>query len=184
MGLSFKVSAFSFFQTNSRGAEVLYKHVLDMIGEEGELAYDLYCGTGTISQVIAPKFKKVIGIDIIDDAIMAAKENAELNHISNCDFFCGDVGKTLAKLQVLQSMGEPKADLVIVDPPRDGLSPKAIPLITSLSPKRLIYVACKPKSLARDLPLLASSGYVPTDIKAVDMFPRTPHVECICLLEN
>jgi len=177
--LTFNVSAFSFFQTNSSGAEVLYNQVLEMTGD-GELAYDLFCGTGTIAQVIAPMFSKVIGIDIVEEAITAAIKNAGQNNINNCEFYPGDVERILRT--VLPQY--PSPDLIIVDPPRNGLTPKSIPLITSLSPKRLIYVACKPTSLARDIPLLSTHGYTPTAIKAVDMFPRTPHIECICLFEK
>ena len=180
MNLRFNVSAFSFFQTNSAGAETLYKYILEM-AEGGDLAYDLYCGTGTIAQVIAPKFGRVIGIDIVEDAITAAIENTKLNQINNCEFYPGDVAQVLRNLNP-QTTSTP--DVIILDPPRNGLNPKSIHLIASLSPKKIIYVACKPQSLARDIPLLADCGYAPAAMKAVDMFPRTPHMECICLMDR
>jgi 23S rRNA (uracil-5-)-methyltransferase RumA len=173
-GLKFKVSAFSFFQTNVAGAEELYKIVRDFATTTpANLAYDLYCGTGTISQIISPLFKKVVGIELIEDAITAARENAELNGIKNCEFFAGDVGAIL---------GAGNPDVVIVDPPRDGLHPKTLPQIAKLNAPKLIYVACKPKSLARDIEIFAESDYIPAQIVSIDMFPRTPHVECVCLM--
>jgi len=173
-GLKFKVSAFSFFQTNVAGAEELYSIVRDFATTTpANLAYDLYCGTGTISQIISPQFKKVLGIELIQDAIKAARENAELNNINNCEFYAGDVGAVL---------GEASPDVVIVDPPRDGLHPKTLPQIAKLNAPKLIYVACKPKSLARDIAILAESDYIPDKIVSIDMFPRTPHVECVCLM--
>ena len=175
-GLKFKVSAFSFFQTNVAGAEELYSIVRDFATTTpANLAYDLYCGTGTISQIISPLFKKVVGIELIEDAIKAAKENAELNNISNCEFYAGDVGAVLGTANA-------NVDLVIVDPPRDGLHPKVLPQIAQLNASKLIYVACKPTSLARDITILGKSDYIPDKIVSVDMFPRTPHVECVCLM--
>ena len=173
-GLTFKVSAFAFFQTNSAGAGVLYELVKEYAGA-GDAAYDLYCGIGTIAQIISPLFKNVMGIEIVEDAILAAKQNAEKNGITNCEFHAGDV---MAVLNAVENMSP---EVVIVDPPRDGLHPKALPQIAALNAPKLVYVACKPKSLARDLVLLESLGYKPVKINAVDMFPRTPHVECVCL---
>jgi len=179
-GLKFKVSAFSFFQTNSAGAEKLYGLVRDYAAPqagENALAYDLYCGTGTIAQILSPAFAKVLGIELVEDAIKAAKENAALNGIGNCDFYAGDVMEI-----VRQHPATP--DVVVVDPPRDGLHPKALPHIVALNAPRLVYVACKPASLARDLRLLAAAGYVVEKIEGMDMFPRTPHVEAIALLRR
>jgi len=182
-GLDFIVSAFSFFQTNSAGAEVLYGVVKDMAAQATtatSLAYDLYCGTGTIAQVLSPSFDKVLGIELNPSAIKAAGENARLNNITNCEFLAGDV------LEVLQSanIGLTNPDIVVVDPPRNGLHPKALSKLIALSPPNLIYVACKPESLARDMTALVEAGYKPTRIVAVDMFPRTPHVEAIALLRR
>ncbi|MCL2839336.1 MAG: 23S rRNA (uracil(1939)-C(5))-methyltransferase RlmD [Defluviitaleaceae bacterium] len=178
-GLRFKVAAHAFFQTNSAGAEVLYDVVKDYVGTDGKVAYDLYCGTGTITQVLSPLFKKVIGIELVEDAIHSAKDNAKLNNITNCEFYAGDVMDVLKNLPALD-----KPDVVVVDPPRDGLHPKALPQISALAAPELIYVACKPKSLARDLILLTEAGYTLIKIDAVDMFPRTPHVEAVALLRQ
>jgi len=178
LGLKFKVSAFSFFQTNSAGAEVLYGLVRNYAAEnKGRLAYDLYCGTGTIAQILSPSFDKVLGIELVEDAIKAAKDNAMLNGITNCDFYAGDV------LDVIKSH-QAVPDVVVVDPPRDGLHPKALPHIIALNAPLLVYVACKPKSLARDLGLLVDAGYRVEKIEGMDMFPRTPHVEAIALLRR
>jgi len=180
-GLKFKVSAFSFFQTNSAGAEYLYGIVCDhALGERykgGHIAYDLYCGTGTIAQIISSHFDKVLGIELVEDAIKAAKDNAALNGITNCSFYAGDV------LNVIQSHYA-TPDVVVVVPPRDGLHPKALPHILALNAPTLIYVACKPKSLTRDLALLTAAGYKVETIEGMDMFPRTPHMEAIALLRR
>ena len=199
-GLSFKVSMFSFFQTNSRGAEVLYDVVRKFAGAlpksaasearalsrphelfekssaKTDIGLDLYCGTGTIAQIVSPSFKKVIGVEIIEDAILAARENAELNNIQNCEFHACDVAEILNSTE--------GADVIIVDPPRNGLHPKALEKLAALPAERLIYVACKPKSFARDLPTLLAAGYTLQKIEAVDMFPRTPHVEAVALLRR
>jgi len=180
LGLKFKVSAFSFFQTNSAGAEKLYSIVRSYAAPDNQLknlAYDLYCGTGTIAQILSPNFKKVLGIELIEDAIKAAKDNANLNNIINCDFYAGDV------LDVIKDH-QNTPDVVVIDPPRDGLHPKALPYIIALNAPRLVYVACKPKSLARDLVLLTEAGYIVDKIEGMDMFPRTPHVEAVALLHR
>jgi 23S rRNA (uracil-5-)-methyltransferase RumA len=174
-GLTFQVSAFSFFQTNSADAEKLYE-IIRELANGGGLAYDLYCGTGTIAQIIAPLFNKVIGMELIPEAIAAAQTNARLNHITNCEFLTHDI------TNVHFSADKSPPACIIVDPPRDGLSPKALAKIAALSPERFIYVACKPASLARDLPLLIQSGLTPACIIGADLFPRTPHVEAIALL--
>jgi len=178
-GLDFTVSAFSFFQTNSAGAQVLYGIVNEMATQAAStprLAYDLYCGTGTIAQILSPSFEKVIGIELNPSAIKAAQENGRLNNISNCEFFAGDV------LEVLSRLKPQAPDVVVVDPPRNGLHPKALAKLITLSPPSLVYVACKPESLARDMAALVEAGYRPIRIIGVDMFPRTPHVEAIALI--
>lgn len=176
LGLKFKISAFSFFQTNSLGAEKLYSIVRDFAGTgKDKIIFDLYSGTGTIAQIMAPVAKKVIGIEIVEEAVDAARENAKLNGLDNCEFIAGDVLKKVDEL-------EDKPDLIILDPPRDGIHPKAIGKIIGFNAPHLIYVSCKPTSLARDLKIFVESGYEVKEVKCMDMFPHTPHVECVSTL--
>lgn len=178
LGLKFKISAFSFFQTNTLGAEKLYSIVRDFAGDKkNKLIYDLYCGTGTIAQIMATVANKVIGIEIVDEAVEAAKENARLNNLDNCMFIAGDVMEKVSELKE-------KPDLIILDPPRDGIHPKAIHKILDFEPEEFIYVSCKPTSLARDLPIFVERGYKVTKVKCMDMFPHTGHVEVIVKIEN
>ncbi|EOD01172.1 23S rRNA (uracil(1939)-C(5))-methyltransferase RlmD [Caldisalinibacter kiritimatiensis] len=178
LGLKFKISAFSFFQTNSLGAEKLYSVVRDFAGTtKDKVIFDLYCGTGTIAQIMAPVAKKVIGIEIVEEAVEAAKENAKLNGLDNCDFIAGDVMEKVKELK-------DKPDLIILDPPRDGIHPKAINKIIDFDPPTFVYVSCKPTSLARDLPVFVERGYEVTKVKCVDMFPHTPHVETVVLIKR
>ena len=176
LGFDFEVSINAFFQTNSSGAEVLYGTVCDFAKDSdfNKLAMDLYCGTGTIARIVSPFFEKVVGIEQTPEAIESAKRLA----IKNCEFHAGDVVK------IMQSEVFENPDIVILDPPRDGISPKLVPKLACLRPKKIIYVSCKPKSLVRDIPFLKEHGYVPTKIKAIDMFPRTPHLETVVLLER
>lgn len=176
LNLDFKVSAFSFFQTNSKGAEKLYSIVREFAGDsENKIVFDLYCGTGTIGQLMAEKSKKVIGIEIVEEAVNAANENAVLNGITNCSFIAGDVLKKVEEL-------EENPDIIIVDPPRDGIHPKAIGKIIGFGAQEIVYVSCKPTSLVRDLKIFQENGYVVKKVKCMDMFPRTAHVETIVLL--
>lgn len=178
LGLCFKITPFSFFQTNSLGAEVLYETVRELVGEfkiEKPIIYDLYCGTGTISQLMAPIALKVIGVDIVAEAIAAARESAVANSLHNCEFIGGDV------LKVLDEIAE-KPDFIILDPPRDGLHPKALKKIIAYQIPRLLYISCKPTSLARDLKEFFASGYYVSRAVAVDLFPATGNVEVVCLL--
>lgn len=181
LGLRFKISAFSFFQTNSLGAEVLYETAreyigkLDVDGKPSQVVYDLYSGTGTIAQMIAPVAKKVIGVEIIEEAVEAAKVNASLNGLDNCDFIAGDV------LKVLDTIEE-RPDYIILDPPRDGIHPKALEKIINYGVDKMVYISCKPTSLARDLEVLTERGYKVERAGCVDMFPGTVHVETVCLL--
>ena len=176
LGLDFFVAINAFFQTNSSAAEVLYSTVRELARKSSpnKLALDLHCGTGTITRFMSPFFEKVVGIDIIPEAIDSARRLAG----PNCEFYTGDV----LKLMQLKTFESPC--VVILDPPRDGLNPKLIPQLKNTGPKNIIYVACKPKSLARDILLLRELGFVPTKITAVDMFPRTPHVEVVALLQQ
>ena len=178
LGLIFKITTFSFFQTNSLGAEVLYKTARDFIGDtKDKTVFDLYSGTGTIAQVLAPVAKKVIGVEIIPEAVDAARENAALNCLDNCEFIAGDV------LKVLDSI-EDKPDLIVLDPPREGINPKALQKIIAYGVDRIVYISCKPTSLANDLVALQEGGYKVEMVKCVDMFPQTPHVETVCLLSK
>ena len=178
LGLKFKISAFSFFQTNSRGAEKLYSVVREFAGDtSGKVVFDLYCGTGTIGQIMSEGSKKVIGIEIVEEAVKAANDNAVLNGIENCTFIAGDVLKKVEEL-------EDKPDLIIVDPPRDGINPKAVLKIINFGAKEIVYVSCKPTSLARDLQIFEVNGYKVKKVKCVDMFPKTVHVETVVLLSK
>ncbi len=178
LGLKFKISPFSFFQTNSLGAEVLYETARDYIGEtKDQVIFDLYSGTGTIAQMLAPVAKKVVGVEIVEEAVEAAKENAELNGLTNCEFIAGDVLKVLDDL-------EEKPDFIVLDPPRDGIHPKALPKIIGYGVEKMVYISCKPTSLARDLEILKEAGYQVEKAGCVDMFPGTVHVETVALLSR
>ena len=153
LGLRFKISPFSFFQTNSLGAEVLYSTAREYIGEtKDRVIFDLYSGTGTIAQILAPVAVKVVGVEIVEEAVEAARVNAQLNGLSNCSFIAGDVLKVVDELQE-------KPDLIVLDPPRDGIHPKALQKIIDFGVERIVYISCKPTSLARDLELLQGRGY-------------------------
>lgn len=178
LGLSFKISAFSFFQTNSEGAQHLYETVLELAGDiSNKTVFDLYCGTGTIAQLAAKTAKKVIGIELIEEAVSAAKANAELNGITNCRFIADNV------LTAVDTLTD-KPDIIIIDPPREGIHPKAIGKIIEFGAETVVYVSCKPSSLANDLPVFMASGYMPVKIKCHDMFPRTGNIETCCLLRK
>ncbi len=175
-GLKFKITPRSFFQTNTLGAEVLYDVVGDYAGSNSaKHIFDLYCGTGTITQLLAKNHDFVTGIEIVSDAVAAAKENAILNGVDNAQFICGDVMEEVSKLK-------DKPDVIILDPPRDGIHVKAIDKIIAFNPESFVYVSCKPTSLARDLPHFLEAGYELKRVCCVDMFPNTPHVETIALL--
>lgn len=176
LGLKFKITPFSFFQTNSLGAEVLYEIARDYMGStKDKVVFDLYSGTGTIAQILAPVAKKVVGVEIIEEAVKAAKENAKLNGLDNCTFWAGDV------LKVIDDLGE-VPDLIMLDPPRDGVHPKALEKIIGFGVDKMVYIACKPTSLARDLEMLQGRGYKVERIACVDLFPNTYHVETCALL--
>lgn len=213
LGLRFKVSLFSFFQTNSLGAELLYSTAREYIsgyisssnettgecvgslagnarkisGEtsreatcetaRGKIVYDLYSGTGTIAQLMAPVAKKVIGVEIVEEAVEAARKNAELNGLHNCEFIAGDV------LKVLDGIAE-KPDVVILDPPRDGVHPKALAKIIDYGVEHILYISCKASSLARDLEVFLARGYEAKRCVPIDQFPWTAGVEVVCLLEK
>ena len=200
LGLRFKISLFSFFQTNSLGAELLYSTAREYIsgyisptvkvaagtGETpsdetvagqvpGKVVYDLYSGTGTIAQLMAPVAKKVIGVEIVEEAVEAARKNAEVNGLHNCEFIAGDV------LKVLDGIAE-KPDVIILDPPRDGVHPKALAKIIDYGVEHILYISCKASSLARDLEVFLARGYEAERCVAIDQFPWTAGVEVVCLL--
>lgn len=183
LGLKFKISTFSFFQTNSLSAEVLYETAREYVGDLNEagvpdkIVYDLYSGTGTIAQLMAPVSRKVIGVEIVEEAVEAAKKNAELNGLHNCQFIAGDV------LKVLDTIEE-KPDMIILDPPRDGIHPKALNKIIQYGVNKLVYISCKPTSLVRDLEAFLENGYVVEKAVAVDQFPWTTGIETVVLLGN
>lgn len=178
LGLQFKVSTFSFFQPNSLAAEVLYSVVRDYIGDtKGQEVFDLYSGTGTIAQLAAAVAKEVIGVEIVEEAVEAAKENAERNGLTNCRFIAGDV------LKVLDELLE-KPDTIILDPPRDGIHPKALPKILAYGVENIVYISCKATSLARDLPAFLEAGYQLERACCVDQFCETVHVETVVGLQR
>lgn len=188
LGLRFKISTFSFFQTNTHSAEVLYETVREYVGdlyagadqgpgERDKIIFDLYSGTGTITQLMAPVAKKVIGVEIVEEAVEAARKSARENGLDNCEFIGGDV------LKVLDEVDE-KPDLIILDPPRDGIHPKALPKIISYGVERIVYISCKPTSLVRDLDTFLAGGYQVEKAVAVDQFPWTTGVETVCLLKR
>jgi len=180
-GLNFKISPFSFFQTNTSGAEKLYDVVSEYAGDiENKIIYDLYSGTGTIAQVMAKKAKKVYGIEILEEAVEKANENAELNNLKNCEFITGDV---LEKIDELKH-SHINPDVIILDPPRQGLHPKVIQKILRIQPERFVYVSCKPTSMRNDLPVFLENGYKVVKTRCVDMFPQTGHTETVVLLEK
>ncbi len=199
LGLRFKISQFSFFQTNSRGAEVLYQTAREYIMEyikpdaaaesaledsgslkeagRGKIVFDLYSGTGTIAQLMAPVAQKVIGVEIVEEAVEAARKNAELNGLHNCEFIAGDVLKVLDHI-------EEKPDVIILDPPRDGIHPKALKKIMQYFVQNILYISCKPTSLVRDLEVFLENGYALERVCCVDQFPWTANVETVCLLSR
>ena len=184
LGLKFRISTFSFFQTNTCGAEVLYETAREYVGSLGKeagkpdsIVYDLYSGTGTIAQLMAPVAKKVIGVEIVEEAVVAARENAKQNGLENCEFIAGDVLKVLDEI-------EEKPDFIILDPPRDGVHPKALSRIIGYGVEKLVYISCKPTSLARDLEIFIANGYEVQRCVPVDQFPWTTGIETVVLLSH
>ncbi len=183
LGLKFRISQFSFFQTNTYGAEVLYETAREYIGslstsgEKDKIVFDLYSGTGTIAQMMASVAGKVIGVEIVEEAVEAAKKNAKLNGLDNCEFIAGDVLKVIDEI-------EEKPDFIILDPPRDGIHPKALKKIIDYQVDRLVYISCKPTSLVRDLEVFLENGYEVVRVGAVDQFPFTANIETVCLLSK
>ena len=178
LGMEFKITPFSFFQPNSRAAEVLYSTVRDYLGDmKGKTLYDLFSGTGTIGQILSPVAEKVIGVEIVEEAVEAANENAKHNGITNCEFLAGDVFKVLDEI-------EEKPDVIVLDPPRDGIHPKALPKILDYGVDTIVYISCKVTSLARDLEMIQAKGYRVVKAVAVDQFVHTVHVEVIIKMQK
>lgn len=178
LGLRFRITPFSFFQTNTGGAEILYEKVREYIGDTKDREiFDLYSGTGTIAQVLAPVAKHVTGVELVPEAVEAAKANAAENGLNNCTFIAGDV------LKVLDNLTE-KPELIVLDPPREGIHPKALPKILTYGVPRIVYVSCKATSLLRDLPFFEHAGYRVEKGCSVDLFPGTSHVETVVLMQR
>ena len=178
LGLKFKVSVFSFFQTNVDAVERLYSYAVSLIEDfENKKVFDLYCGTGTITQVLARKAKEVIGIELVEEAVEAAKTNAALNGLDNCRFLAGDV------FEVLDSLPD-KPEVIVVDPPRVGISSNALEKIIGYGVKQIVYISCNPKSLADNLYYMQYYGYEIKSVKPFDNFPGTKHTECVAVLEK
>lgn len=176
LGLKFKISPFSFFQTNTLGAEKLYSMVRAYIGEEdNKVVFDLYAGTGTIGQIAAQKAKAVIGIELVEEAVKSANENAALNGLNNCTFLAGDVAKVIAEVKE-------KPEVIILDPPRSGVHPTALEYVVRFNAPDIIYVSCNPKTLVEDLKYLTEQGYRVVSSRIMDMFPNTPHAEVVVKL--
>lgn len=176
LGMEFRISPFSFFQPNPKGAENLFSKALEYAGDiDDKIVYDLYCGTGTISQIFAKKAKKVVGIEIVEEAVIKARDNALLNNLTNCEFICGDVLEEISGLTK-------SPDLLVLDPPREGIHPKAIDKILALNANRVVYISCNPKTQVRDLHEFVESGYKIEKLEFFDQFPRTASVEVVCLL--
>lgn len=186
LGLKFRITPFSFFQTNSLGAEVLYETARGFIRDafaandqslEGKTVFDLYSGTGTIAQMLASVSGKVVGVEIVEEAVEAARQNAAENGIANCEFIAGDVLKVLDEV-------EEKPDFIVLDPPRDGVHPKALEKIIRYGVEKMIYISCKPTSLQRDLAVLQERGYRVERMCCIDLFPGTVHCETVVALSQ
>lgn len=178
LGLTFKVSFHSFFQTNSRGAEVLYQTALEMVTDtKDKIVYDLFSGTGTIAQLVAKRAKHVYGVEIVEDAVKAAQENARANQIDNCTFIAGDVFKAL------DEMSE-KPDTIIVDPPRAGMTPKTVEKLARYGVDEILYISCNPKTMAGNLVDFETLGYKVNRCVLVDLYAHTVHVECVALISR
>jgi 23S rRNA (uracil1939-C5)-methyltransferase len=179
--LRFRLSAEAFFQTNTEMAERLYGTAVEFAGLQGwERVYDLFCGIGTIALALAPRAGEVWGLEIVEEAIADAIANARRNEIANARFFAGDV--RLALRDLAEEAGRP--DVLVVDPPRAGLSAKIVRRIVETAPKRIVYVSCNPTTLAPNAAQLVEAGWQLKRVRPVDMFPQTPHIECVALLER
>lgn len=180
-GLEFQLSPLSFYQVNRTQAERLYHLAAEYAGLTGqELLLDLYCGAGTIGLSMAHKARRLLGVEIVPEAVENARQNALLNHVENAEFFCGDAAQAA---RMLADRGE-RPDVIVLDPPRKGCDPDLIHTVVEFDPQRVVYVSCNPATLARDLKLFSQLGFVPVEAAPVDMFPATAHVECVVLLSK
>jgi 23S rRNA (uracil1939-C5)-methyltransferase len=180
-GLDFLISPEAFFQTNTEMAEQLYSLAAEFAQLRGhERVFDLYCGIGTIGLALAARAREVVGVEIVESAVADAIENARINEITNARFYAGDI--RLAMRDLVEQAGRP--DVAVVDPPRAGLSQKVVRRIIEAGPKRIVYVSCNPTTLAPNAAQMVEAGYVLKTVQPVDMFPQTPHIECVALLER
>lgn len=178
---TFKISPNSFFQTNSYQVKTLYDYIVKTANfKKNDIIYDLYCGTGTIGIYISSFVKTIYGIEIINEAIEDAEYNAKMNHVSNCHFYSSDIKRFFSQKKI----DIEKPDIVIIDPPRPGLHADVIQDIINLSPSKIIYVSCNPSTQARDVKKFQNNSYNLSDIQPIDMFPHTPHIECIVTLKK
>ncbi len=178
LGLKFHVGPFSFFQTNVEAVENLYSYAIGLIDDfSNKKVFDLFCGTGTISQVMARRASEVVGVEIVEEAVEGARRTAEMNGLDNCRFIAGDV------FQVLQELPD-KPDVIVVDPPRAGISVDALDRIISYGVEQIVYISCNPRSLAQNLYQLQLGGYRVESVKPFDNFPWTKHVECVVLMSK
>lgn len=178
LGLKFKVSIFSFFQTNIPAIERLYSDALDLLPDiDSKNVFDLYCGTGTITQLMASRARRVTGIEIVQDSVDSALANAKINGIDNCDFICGDVLKVIGQV-------DEKPDMIVVDPPRAGMHDKVVDILSGYGIPHLMYISCNPKTLCINLQRFKCNGYEPVYIKSYDNFPGTKHIESIAVLSK
>jgi 23S rRNA (uracil1939-C5)-methyltransferase len=178
--LEFLISPEAFFQTNTEMAELLYGVAIEMAALRGhERVYDLYCGIGTIGLSLASRAKEIVGVEIVEPAVADAIENAKLNEVGNASFYAGDI--RLAMRELVEQAGRP--DVAVIDPPRAGLSQKVVRRIVEAAPKRIVYVSCNPTTLAPNAAQLVEAGYELKRVQPVDLFPQTPHIECVALLE-
>jgi 23S rRNA (uracil1939-C5)-methyltransferase len=181
-GLRLRVSAGSFLQTNTEMADVLYHDAIEQAGlTGGETVWDLYCGTGSIGLALAGAARRVIGVEIVEEAVERARENALANGVANIQFVSADAGKAPRDLI---AEGLPSPDVVVLDPPRAGMTPKAARRVAELGARRIIYVSCNPTTLAGNAPILAEGGYELARVRPFDLFPHTPHVECVARFER
>jgi 23S rRNA (uracil1939-C5)-methyltransferase len=179
--LRFLISPEAFFQTNTEMAEVLYGHAIELAALRGsERVFDLYCGIGTIGLSLAARAREVVGVEIVEPAVADAIENARLNEITNASFYAGDI--RLAMRELVERAGKP--DVAVIDPPRAGLSQKVVRRIIEAEPQRIVYVSCNPTTLAPNAAQLVEAGWTLKTVRPVDMFPQTPHIECVALLER